>query len=328
MVHFSSDRLKQLFNTFSKRKVIVLGDLMLDRYLWGKVSRISPEAPVPVVDIDSQSVRSGGAANVSANVTRLGAKSIPIGVIGGDDAGQTLIQLFKEKDLPVDGLIVDPKRPTTEKTRIIAHDQHVVRTDYEIRDGISADIQKKIMACLEDHLDADGIIIEDYNKGLLVPDLIKNIIKLARKKEIPVFVDPKFSHFFEYKHVTLFKPNRKEVADKMGVHLDIDSNLQEVGMNLLKRLNCAGLLITLGEHGMALFESQKTMVRIPTRAKRVHDVSGAGDTVIATMAVALVSGSTLQEAATLANHAAGIVCGEVGIVPIDPEKLLADMSDA
>jgi len=325
MLHFSGDRLNELFHSFSQKKIMVVGDLMLDRYLWGSVSRISPEAPVPVVDIDSQSVRAGGAANVSANVISLGAQSIPVGVIGDDEAGQTLIQIFNEMELPVDGLIVDSSRPTTEKTRVIANDQHVVRTDHEVRTDIYKDIQKKILEHIESHFDADGIILEDYNKGLLSPGLIHSIIKLANTNKVPIFVDPKFTNFFEYKNVTLFKPNRKEVADKMGVHLNVETNLETVGFELMKKLQCESLLITLGEHGLALFESDQSMVQIPTRAKRVHDVSGAGDTVIATLAVAFVSNATMKEAATLANHAAGIVCGEVGIVPISQDKLLDDI---
>ena len=311
MITFSKKRLDDLFGAFKKRTILVIGDLMLDRYLWGLVSRISPEAPVPIVNIESESFRFGGAANVSHNIMTLGATAVPVGVIGDDGSGET------------DGLITDPERPTTVKTRIIAHNQQVVRTDREITEGISQKIQKRILDFLVTAIDEiDGIILEDYNKGLLVPHFIKDVIDLARAKEKMVFVDPKFDHFFDFNHVTLFKPNRNEIADRLGMRLDSDEALEKTGFKLLQRLDCKVLLITLGEAGMALFEPDRAMIKIPTRAVKVHDVSGAGDTVIATMAVAMTSGANSQEAATLANHAAGIVCGEVGIVPINKDQLL------
>jgi len=323
MITFSKKRLDDLFGAFKKRTILVIGDLMLDRYLWGLVSRISPEAPVPIVNIESESFRFGGAANVSHNIMTLGATAVPVGVIGDDGSGEMLKQLFEEKGFSTDGLITDPERPTTVKTRIIAHNQQVVRTDREITEGISQKIQKRILDFLVTAIDEiDGIILEDYNKGLLVPHFIKDVIDLARAKEKMVFVDPKFDHFFDFNHVTLFKPNRNEIADRLGMRLDSDEALEKTGFKLLQRLDCKVLLITLGEAGMALFEPDRAMIKIPTRAVKVHDVSGAGDTVIATMAVAMTSGANSQEAATLANHAAGIVCGEVGIVPINKDQLL------
>lgn len=328
MIVFSVERLRKLFGQFVNQKIVVLGDLMLDRYIWGRVSRISPEAPVPVVEIESESFRFGGAANVAHNVCSLGTEVIPVGVIGDDGSGEVLKNLFKETDFPTDGLFMDHERSTTVKTRIIAHSQHVVRTDREIRRGISRKIQRQILDFLEDCLDdVDGIIIEDYNKGLLVPSFIEGVLGLAEKWNKLVFVDPKFDQFFDYRGVTLFKPNRKEVAAKLGVRLDSDSALARAGEKLLNRLECKALLITLGEEGMALFEPEKSWIKIPTRAVKVHDVSGAGDTVIATMAVSMASGSNLQEAATIATYAAGIVCGEVGIVPVDRERLFQSLQE-
>jgi D-beta-D-heptose 7-phosphate kinase/D-beta-D-heptose 1-phosphate adenosyltransferase len=296
---------------------------MLDQYFWGNVSRISPEAPVPVVEIESESYRFGGAANVSHNVATLGACVIPVGVIGDDNSGMVLKRLHEEKGFPVQGLIVDSDRPTTVKTRIIAHGQHVVRTDREMKKGISRKIQSQILDFFESKLDAiDGLILEDYNKGLLVPHVIESVIGWSNRKGVPIFVDPKFDHFMHFKHVTLFKPNRKETADILGVPLDSAEALERAGERLLEKLEVGGVLITLGAEGMMLMEAGKPVYRIPTQAQKVHDVSGAGDTVIATMAVSFTGGADLREAAYIANHAAGIVCGEVGVVPVDADHLL------
>jgi len=322
MIDFTSDRLIEIFNKFKEKRIVVIGDLMLDHYVWGKVSRISPEAPVPVVDIDTETFRFGGAANVNYNVMSLGAKVIPIGVIGNDQFGDELESLFKKKGLPLDGIIRDKERTTTVKTRIIAHNQHVVRIDREERKPVSKKVQEEIISYFTSIIDyIDGIIFEDYNKGLLIPDLVSALIDIAHNNRKMTFVDPKFDNFFEYKNVTLFKPNKKEAADKLGFRLDVDTNLDRGGEILLKKIGCKALLITLSEKGMALFEPGCPTMTVPTKAVKVHDVSGAGDTVIATMAVAMCSGANLREAATIANHAAGIVCEEVGIVPIDKTVL-------
>ncbi len=328
MIRFSKDRLQTLFDDFSKKRILVIGDLMLDRYLWGHVSRISPEAPVPVVDIDSESFQLGGAANVIQNVQALHAEVIPIGIIGDDQSGMILKDLFKERGLPIDGLVVDQDRPTTVKTRIIAHSQHVVRTDREVKYGITRKIQYQIIDYIKNHLkDVDIIILQDYNKGLFVSHLITEVIKLALENDKQICVDPKYDHFFDYRGVTVFKPNLKEVIDKLGFCLNSDQALEKAGEKLLDKLQCKAVLITLGESGIALFEKGKPWIKVPTRAVRVHDVSGAGDTVIATLAVARASGASFREAATIANHAAGIVCGEVGIVPVDCERLFQNMYD-
>lgn len=322
MIDFTKKRLDDLFDRFEDRTIVVVGDVMLDKYIWGKVSRISPEAPVPVVEVESESVRFGGAANVNLNVMSLGARAIPVGVVGKDSSGDTLHHLFKEKGFPTDGLIVDPDRPTTVKTRVIANDQHVVRTDREVRIGISAAVQKCLLEVIDGSLDvADGVIIEDYDKGMLVPSFIKAVIDRATERKKAVLVDPKFDHFLDYQDVTLFKPNRKETAERLGMRLDTPEAIQEAGRKLLDQLSCGAVLITLGAEGMALFEPDKEWKTVPTQAVKVHDVSGAGDTVIATMAVAMTSGASLSEAASLANHAAGLVCGEVGIVPVERNQL-------
>ena len=316
-------RISVLFEAFRKSTVLVLGDMMLDQYFWGRVARISPEAPVPVVEIDSESYRFGGAANVAHNVTALGATCLPVGVIGRDNSGRILGRLFEAKGIPADGLVVDPDRPTTVKTRIIAHGQHVVRTDREVRTDVSRSVQQRILDFVASRLaGVKGIVLEDYNKGLLVPKIIEPVIAMANRAHVPVFVDPKFDHFFNYRRVTVFKPNRKETADVLGMRLDSEEEIEKAGRRILEKLECRALLVTLGESGMLLMEPGKPARRIPTRAKKVHDVSGAGDTVIATLAVAMTAGAKLDRAAAIANTAAGIVCGEVGVVPIDRDRLL------
>ena len=326
MVELIPSRLKALFGAFEDQSIMVVGDVMLDCYLWGQVSRISPEAPVPVVDIDSESHRFGGAANVCQNVHALGAKVIPVGLIGQDAPGERLRDLFEAQGFDSDGLIADRTRPTTVKTRIIAHSQQVVRTDREVRNLIDEALQDRIMAFVEERLDGvNALILEDYNKGLLAPRLITALIAAAERRQIPVLVDPKFDNFFDYRGVTLFKPNRKEAADRMGMRIDSMAAVEAVGRKLLERLACQAVLITLGAEGMALIEPDRAMATVPTQARQVHDVSGAGDTVIATMATVLAAGGSLREAAVIANHAAGQVVAEVGIVPVNPQRLLGDL---
>lgn len=323
MIKISENRINTLFNEFNRQKIIVIGDLMLDHYIWGRVNKISPEAPVPVVEVKEESYCFGGAANVVFNLKKLGAEVVPIGIIGDDRGGSILQELFKEEDFSVSNLIVDKIRPTTIKTRIIAHDQHVVRIDKEVNFRINKTIQKRIINCLKTQLNsANGIILEDYNKGMLVPELISEIIKLAEQKNIKIFVDPKFDNFYSYKNVTLFKPNRKEVAERLGMKMNTSSKVIDAGIELQKKLNCKALLITLGKQGMVLFEKGEKPVTVSSKAVRIHDVSGAGDTVIASIAISMAAGANMKEAATIANYAAGIVCGEVGIIPIEHNKLL------
>lgn len=326
MIEFNRNRLSGLFKAFPNSRIAVLGDLMLDHYVWGSVSRISPEAPVPVVRVEKETHRLGGAANVALNVKELGAQVIPVGLVGDDMAGQQLKALFEDHGLSNGGLIVDQNRSTTFKTRVMAHHQHVVRTDFENSDPIDSAIESRVIKTLEQiHDTVDGLIFQDYNKGLLTQSLIQKAIALFQDKL--TFVDPKFNHFFDYRNVTLFKPNRKETADKLGLTLESEENLHKAGMVLLDRLCCEAVLITLGESGMILFEKGRPEMQVPTKAVKVHDVSGAGDTVIATISVAMTAGAAVQEAATIANHAAGIVVGEIGIVPIQKDVLYQNMLD-
>jgi rfaE bifunctional protein kinase chain/domain len=324
MVSFTESRLKALLEDFRGKRIAVVGDLMLDRYFWGSVARISPEAPVPVVEVESESMRLGGAANVANNVKSLGADPILIGVIGNDNTGTLLRDLIAENGFTPVGLIVADNRPTTVKTRVIAHGQHVVRFDRETKSEISSVVQRKILDIVRQNLDSlDAIIIEDYNKGVVIKGLIKELVDMAEKDKKVVTADPKFDNFFEYRGATVFKPNSKELEAAMGVKLVDNDAVEEAGKTLMKRVKAKNILLTRGEKGMTLFEETGTITHIPARTRKVADVSGAGDTVISTITVALASGATVREATSLANYAGGVVCGEVGIVPIERDALVS-----
>lgn len=322
MIKITASRIDGLLEQFRGKKIMVIGDLMMDRYVWGTVNRISPEAPVPIVEVTNEFTRLGGAANVANNLYALGADPIPIGIIGDDLEGEQLIASMRELHFNTDFILKDDSRPTAVKTRIIANDQHVVRADREIRSPIGSEMLKKakeaVAACLSE---ADAIIIEDYNKGLLTKELIAAIIDLAQQHQTIITVDPKFDNFFDYQFVTLFKPNRKETEAALGIRIDSLESIVDACKNILSRLSCQAVLITLGDQGMCFLDSNGEFAQIPTKARRVHDVSGAGDTVISTLTLALTTGIDLKEAITLANYAGGVVCGEVGVVPIEPAKL-------
>ena len=322
MIHLSEKRLTELLAKMNGRRIAVVGDLMLDRYFWGSVTRISPEAPVPVVDLETEQARLGGAANVAQNIKSLGGEPLLVGVIGADNSGNQLFGIIKENGFSPDGIVIDGTRPTTVKTRVIAHNQHVVRIDRESKNDVSHIIQDKILGVLRRNIDSlDGIILEDYNKGVIVKSLIRQIIELANQHGKTIAVDPKFRNFFEYDNVTVFKPNRNEVEEAMGIKLENSEDISATGRALLERLSAGGVLLTLGANGMSLFEPGGSVCHVPTRARNVADVSGAGDTVISTLTMALSAGANLKEAATLANFAGGVVCGYVGIVPIDKKEL-------
>ena len=322
MVDISNKRLEELKKSFGGKKIAVIGDMMLDGYFWGDVKRISPEAPVPVLEVEEEFFRFGGAANVAFNIQTLGGIPVPIGVIGYDSYGTIFSSLLKEKKIEDDGIIIDDKRPTTTKTRVIANNQHVVRIDKESKSFINGKVEEKILVHIAKNLDnLDGIILQDYNKGVLTPKLIDNIISIANKHNILVTVDPKFDNFFEYKNVTVFKPNLKETEAVLGMKIISDEDISSAGQKLLSELKADYVLLTLGEKGIAVFKKGDKERRMPTKARKVADVSGAGDTVISTLTIALAAGADIYEASFLANYAAGIVCGEVGIVPIEKEKL-------
>jgi rfaE bifunctional protein kinase chain/domain len=328
-MNFTKNRLNEISKNFEGKKVAVIGDMMLDSYFWGDVKRISPEAPVPVVEIDDEFFRFGGAANVALNILSLGGIPFPLGVIGDDNDGRIFSSLIEEKGIDSSGILIDKSRPTTAKTRVIAGKQHIVRIDKESKQNINKKVEDRLLESLNRELNIiDAIILQDYNKGVLTPRLIENTIEMAKKNKITITVDPKFNNFFKYTNVTVFKPNRKETEDVLGTRLTNDEDINRAGHKLLERLNSKYVLLTLGEKGVALFEKGKTKdIRIPTKARKVSDVSGAGDTVIATLTIALAAGAEIQEASYLANYAGGLVCEEVGIVPIDKNKLFQTVID-
>lgn len=322
MIKIPEKRLLQLKKNFRNKRIAIVGDMMLDIYFWGDVKRISPEAPVPVLEVENEIFRFGGAANCALNILKLCGIPEPIGVIGYDNFGSIFNSLLLEMDISQDGIIIDDERPTTAKTRVIAGSQHVVRIDKESKNTINKNIQDKLFKYLESIIDKlDGIILQDYNKGVLTGSLIKKIIVLANKKNILITVDPKFHNFFAYKNVTVFKPNRKEAEDVLGMKIKTDEDISKAGNILLKKLNAKNILLTLGEGGIAIFEKGKGERRMPTKARKVADVSGAGDTVISTLTIALAAGADVIEASYLANYAGGLVCEEVGIVPIEADYL-------
>jgi len=322
MVNLTVKRINTLKAGFKDLKIAVVGDMMLDCYFWGDVKRISPEAPVPVVEVENEFYRFGGASNVAFNITKLGGIPYPVGVIGSDNYGAIFSSLIKETGISNDGIICDDTRPTTAKTRVIADNQHVVRIDKESKQYLSKEIQHRVFEFLESHINEfSGIILQDYNKGVLTPSLIEKIIALANKHKVLVTVDPKYHNFFLYKNVTVVKPNRKEAEDVLGFKIRTDEEISEAGNKLLEKLNAKYILLTLGEGGIAIFEAGKEEKRMPTKARKVADVSGAGDTVISTLTMAIAAGANILEASYLANYAGGLVCEEVGIIPIERDKL-------
>ncbi len=319
---FTPQRLKELFNTFNTKSIAIIGDVMLDKYIWGTVGRISPEAPVPVVDVEAESAHPGGASNVALNVRNLGARPLLFGVVGNDNHAEQLKKIFDDTNISSDFLVEDTSRPTTVKTRVIAHSQHVVRIDNEVRQTISEKIRDEIIKKFEQHIDEiAAVIFQDYNKGVIDKRIIHSIIDLTKRRNIPVCVDPKFQNFFEYEGVDVFKPNRKETEDVLQIKMHNDEEYIQAARVIIERLNCKNVLLTLGERGMLLYQSDGFTKRIPTRARKVADVSGAGDTVIATLSVMIASGAAMLEAAAVANIAGGLVCEESGIVPVDKNQL-------
>jgi D-beta-D-heptose 7-phosphate kinase/D-beta-D-heptose 1-phosphate adenosyltransferase len=296
--------------------------LILDEFIWGKVERISPEAPVPVVWVNSESFMPGGAANVANNIHALGGKVYLAGIIGEDRNGQILKEELEKKGINIEGIIVDGQRPTTLKTRIIAHHQQVVRVDREKIEPIDDNILEQILTFAREMIDRiDALIIEDYGKGIINPRLLAKIIPLAKRHKKIVTVDPKVNHFAYYRQVTAVTPNQAEAESASGIKIQNDKDIDRVGKKLLKELDSDSVLITLGENGMRLFEKKGRIIYIPTVAQEVFDVSGAGDTTIATFTLSLAAGATLIEAAHLANFTAGIVVGKIGVAVATQEEL-------
>lgn len=325
MNQITQQRADELLRRASERSIIVYGDVMLDEFVWGEVTRISPEGPVPVVDVRRESVHLGGAANVLANVVALGARASVVGVIGNDRAGERVRAELKETGVhvPDETLIVDENRPTTLKTRIIAHNQLVVRTDREQRKPVDAETEVRIIEVLTNALrEADAFVVSDYDKGAVTPRVLAEILPVAYKRDIPVLIDPKIRNFDAYRPSTLVTPNHHEALRLTNMEDHSDEALKRAAHLIRARLDCESVLITRGERGMMLLESYHEPVYVETVAREVYDVTGAGDTVIATLAVALSAKASMLEAAILANHAAGIVVGKVGTATASAEELI------
>jgi D-beta-D-heptose 7-phosphate kinase/D-beta-D-heptose 1-phosphate adenosyltransferase len=312
--------IQKVIKDFRKKNILVIGDIILDHYIWGKVNRISPEAPVPVVEVTRENFLLGGAANVANNIVSLGARAAVIGINGEDIAGEALRGILERKGVDCRGLFTE-NRPTTVKTRVIAHNQQVVRFDREDSKYVDGRILKGILSHIHANLEGfDAVIISDYKKGMVTGDLVKGILKKTRSKKIFVAVDPKVGHFDFYKGVSVITPNLMEAAQGAGMEITDDRSLVRAGRKLMKKLSLKAALITRGEQGMSLFEANK-VTHIPTVARKVYDVTGAGDTVISAFTLACASGAGLEDAAVIANHAAGIVVGEVGTAVATPEQL-------
>lgn len=322
MEQLSRQRVEQLTLAMRDRKVVVLGDVMLDEFVWGDVTRISPEAPVPVVEIRRESVHLGGAANVLANLVALGARASVVGVVGNDAAGERLRTSLRELSAEDGFLVIDDQRPSTVKTRIIAHSQLVVRADRESRQPVNGKTEARIIESLQHALEnADALVISDYDKGVVTPRILAQVLPLAYER-VPILIDPKLRNFSAYRPATLVTPNHHEALRMTNLENDTDEGLSEAATRIRAELNCDAVLITRGDRGMVLLEGDGDPVYVATAAREVYDVTGAGDTVIATLAAALAAGSSLIEAARLANHAAGIVVGKIGTATADASELI------
>lgn len=320
------DRIDKITGNIGKARILILGDIMLDEYLHGVVSRISPEAPVPVVEINNEQIRLGGAANVANNIRALGDEPLLVGVIGEDDAAIKLSQLLKERDISREYLIDDRERRTTIKTRIIAHSQQVVRVDREDTFEISSETERQILNRLQAVADkVAAVIISDYGKGVITASLLQKLIPFCRERNIFVAVDPKETHFFNYKGVSVITPNHHEAGFAAGKRIKTDDDLKSVAQTLLDKLKADSLLITRGEKGMSLYRANGEADHFPTVAKKVFDVTGAGDTVISAFVSAVAAGATLKEAAVISNCAAGIVVGELGTATVALPKLVEEL---
>jgi D-glycero-beta-D-manno-heptose-7-phosphate kinase len=315
-------RLKEAINRFASCRIMVIGDLMLDVFVWGEVQRISPEAPVPVVEVQEETRLLGGSANVVHNVAALGAKGMMSGVIGNDPGGRELVGLLRRKGIATDGIVVEDGRPTTIKTRIIARNQQVVRFDREQRKPVHADSLQHIADYIGESLGrVDALIVSDYAKGVITLELMDRIRSLMGSSRAPVIVDPKVQNTDMYRQVTLVTPNHLEAARMAGMEITDENSLKAAAQVLLAQLQCETVLITRGKDGMSLFHRNGEMNTIPTVARRVFDVTGAGDTVIATLALGMAAGLSTVDAALLANLAAGIVVGEVGTATVTSDRL-------
>jgi D-beta-D-heptose 7-phosphate kinase/D-beta-D-heptose 1-phosphate adenosyltransferase len=326
---FALAPLQALVDRLAGRRLLVLGDLMIDHYLWGRAERISPEAPVPVVEVQRESSSLGGAGNVAANLAALGAQPVLVGLVGVDPRADMLREAFATRGIATGTLVADPTRPTTMKTRIIAHSQQVVRADWESRAEVTGDALAALLAVLEREMPGcDGLIVSDYGKGVITRAVLERAIGLAHARRIPVSVDPKESHIDAYQGVSILTPNQHEAGWVMGQRITDEASLMSVGWGLQQRLDADCALVTRGPDGMSLFERGGRYTHLPTVAREVYDVTGAGDTVVSVVAAALAAGADYPSACYLANHAAGVVIREVGTATCSPAQLKASLAES
>lgn len=324
---FDPATLRSIVDRFAGRRIAVLGDLMLDRYVWGRVERISPEAPVPVVEVEKETFALGGAGNVAANLRALGAEPVLISVVGEDADGEHLCRALAERGVDPRRVLADRARPTTVKTRIIAHSQQVVRADRESRADLEGGALARLLDVLGTELPGcEALVVSDYGKGVIHPGPLERALSLARRSGIPVCVDPKESHIDHYRGVSILTPNQHEAGYVQGRRVVDEASLLEVGWGLQKRLDAGAVLVTRGAAGMSLFERGGRLTHLPTVAREVYDVTGAGDTVVSVVALGLAAGADPPNACYLANHAAGIVIREVGTASCSPAQLLASLA--
>lgn len=319
----------QIVQSFAQQRLLVVGDVMIDAYCWGKVERISPEAPVPVVAVEKWDHRLGGAANVALNGVALHAEVAVCAVVGNDNEGSRCIELFKENRIHVEGVVRSDERPTTIKTRVIAGGHHIVRIDEEVTRGLNPAEERNLLSAIGQNIETfkpTVIVLEDYNKGVLTPNVIRQVIQWANEKGIPTTVDPKKDHFFEYQKCTLFKPNLKEMREglKRDIVASSKESLQEAVAELESKMNNAMTLLTLSEFGICM-HSQDGFFHQGAHPRKVVDVSGAGDSVITVASLSLAAGADQASIATLSNLAGGLVCEKVGVVPITSEMLLSEL---
>ena len=324
------NNLLKVVEQFKNKKILILGDVMLDKYIWGDVSRISPEAPVQIVNVTRESYVPGGAANVANNIAALSAKSFIVGVVGNDNTKKELIKELEKRNVDVNGLIIDENKRTIRKVRVFGRNQQLLRFDYEKKGYVDANTENSIFDFVSKKLDEiDAIIISDYAKGTITKNLMEKLTSLCKEKNKIIVVDPKPKHKDFYKNATLITPNHKESHEMTGLAEEdpSDADINNMGKKLLEELNST-VLITKGEKGMSLFEKDKKITSIPTFAKEVYDIVGAGDTSVATLALALVSGASFEEAAVIANHAAGITVGKIGTSTVSIEELRKSIENA
>ena len=320
-------KLLKILENFKNKKILIIGDIMLDKYIWGDVSRISPEAPVQVVNVLKETYEAGGAANVANNIAALDGKAFMVGIAGNDDAKKILLEELEKKGIDVQGIFLDKDKPTTQKIRIIGRSQQLLRVDYEKKEHVHKSIEESMIKFLEKNIkDVDVVIISDYAKGVITPDVCSKAVEMAKKYNKPIIVDPKPKHKHLYSNVDLITPNNAEAVEMTGIEDGTDEAVAEIGGSLLKYLN-ANVLITRGERGMSLFEKTGSITSIPAKAKEVYSLIGAGDTVVATIAMAVASGADLKEASFLANIAAGIKVGKIGTASVAREEISRELEN-